>query len=195
MKPVYKSSIYYTIQYTYKDTVTNDISKSDFFKVKDFADVQTHIDNEFERIENLREQQQQKIEIVNVQIESGQESIDYTTILDWEDARPGDYFIHEHSLNNILNSDSEISYDFYIAKLNREQMVIIDKYNICWHSYQGSYIITQYMENSNDKTSNTDIMTIYNKRMTPILNELEIEQCIKKVKIKIYKYASLFNDD
>lgn len=192
MRPVFLSSVFYTIQYTYRDMTTGITSKSEIFKVVDNEAVKEHVDAEFIRIKGLREQEQM-VEISNVQIDSGNEVTDYTTIVGWSDARPGDYYIHKDSLNNV-SSDIELGYDFYVAKLNRDQEVFVDKYFICWHAYQGCFIITRYSTpTSNDKENNTDVLTIYDGRLIPTLNTLETEAGRRLTYLKIAKYAQLFS--
>ena len=61
--------------------------------------------------------------------------------------------IHIHSKNN-ESSSIELGYDFYVAKLNRDKVLVVEKYYICWHAYQGAFLISQYQEGSSDKATN-----------------------------------------
>lgn len=190
MKPIYKSTIYSLIQYTYKNIVTGDTSTSEEFKIYDMDNVLTHIENEFNRVDTLRESGHM-IEISNVKIDSGEEIIDYSTIIGWKDVRPGDYCIHINSKNNI-ESDNEIGFDFYVGKLNRNHQTYVDKYYMCWHAYQGVFLITRYLEDSADKESNVDVLTIYDERLYPHLNQIELSLGRKWAYLKIAKYAQLY---
>lgn len=170
MKPVYKSERYYVVTEEYYNTDTYTTTLTDGVIVKDKEELHDYISSELVKYQVLNS----NLELQHINIEHKEEVLDYSEIIDWIDVRAGDYAIHIHSNNN-ESSSIELGYDFYVAKLDRNKAVIVDKYYICWHAYQGSFLISQYQEDSSDKSTNIPVLTIYDERLFPNLDEIETD--------------------
>lgn len=190
MKPIYKSEKYYDISTVYYSKDNNISNQIDPTRVKTLDEVHDYIYN---KITDLKVDQLAGIttEITDFHIDIQEEVVDYSIIVDWIDVRPGDYAIHIHSKNNVSDS-IELGYDFYVGKLNRDKEIYVDKYFICWHAYQGVFLISRYNEGSDDKEANIPVLSIYDERLFPNLDELEIETGKKWLYSKVSKYASSF---
>lgn len=191
MKPIYKTESYYEIKFTTHDKSMDIYHVSDAIKADSLANAQVIIDDKINTIKTGLDDGG-SIGLVNIEINPKEEVLDKSIILGWEDARPGDYAVHIHSKNNV-NDTIEVGFDFYVAKLNRDGNTIVDRYYLCWHSYQGCFLITRYIEDSDDKNNNILILTIYDTRLFPSIDELDGNVFKQWAYSKVAKYASIYS--
>lgn len=187
MKPVYKSEKYYNVSVVYYNPDTNIKTELDPVRFTIFDSAQDYINTKLEEYKD--EIGTTAVQLQEIHIVYNEAILDYSEIIDWIDTRPGDYAIHVNSKNNV-SSSIELGYDFYVAKLDRNKAVIVDKYYICWHAYQGSFLISQYQEGSSDKSTNIPVLTIYDERLFPNLDEIETDIGKKWLYAKVAKFAS-----
>ena len=191
MIPVYQTTPKYTVKYSYKEISTEEIMNETEI-VYSYERLLTRI-QEMMQINKERLDRGYKYELYDINIDHEEEVIDNTIITEWREARPGDFAIHVHSPNNV-SSNTEISLDFYVAKLSRyDKEVYVDKYNICWHAMQGVFLIARYPElECIDKKRLIEVLNIYDERTFSTINDQYKEIATKWIYSKIAKYAGLY---
>lgn len=187
MRPIYKTENYYEIIFTTFNKNTEIKTTEIPVKVFTLLEAQELINQRLDA--DIVEPKES--EVYDIKIEPKDEILDKSIILGWEDARPGDYAIHIHSRNNISDR-IEVGFDFYVAKLNRDGNTIVDRYYMCWHAYQGAFLISRYLEGSDSKDTNIPVLTIYDTILCPTINEIETEIGRKWAYLKIAKYARIY---
>ena len=191
MKPIYKSEKYYSVSLVYYNPDINIKTEINPVKLNTFDAIQDYINTKLE--EYKEEMETTAAQLQEIIISYDEAILDYSEIIDWTDVRAGDYAIHVHSNNNVSNS-TELGFDFYVAKLNKDKEVIVEKYYICWLSYHGSFSISQYQEGSSDKSTNIPIFTIYDNRVFSNLEDEDFDPDTGKKWLysKVAKYAAPF---
>lgn len=194
MKPVFNKESYYDLSFIYRDKITSEETTVEVEKQYSFEAVQEVINQKVnENADALAEGG--TVELAKILIDPKDSVDDTSTIVDWTDMRPGDYWIHTSSPKTV-DKEYEIDYEFYVCKVSRNddgagnRTLYVDHYQMIWLFYQGCYIINRYTD-GNDETK-VPVLEIYDTRLCPNIESVEAMVGRQWVYAKIAKYANMY---